>query len=185
MIKNIFNEFPIITTERLILREMNQEDAESIYKILSDPDVIKYDSFELFTEIDQAANLIKWFNDDYKQKQSIFWGISLKENTNIIGFCRCKIEIPGVRASLGYDLNREFWNMGIMTETLKAVVEHAFKNADINRIEATVSIQNSASVRVLEKLGFVKEGVLRERSYMSGRYHDMAMLSLLKREYIR
>lgn len=183
MKKSIFSEFPEIITDRLILREINQEDAESIYKILSDPDVIKYDSFELFTEIEQAENLIKWFSEDFNQKQSIFWGICLKENSEIIGFCRCKLEILGVRASIGYDLNRDFWNMGIMTETLKAVTMYAFNTADINRIEATVATQNSASVRVLEKLGFVKEGILRERSYMSGTYHDMVMLSLLKREY--
>lgn len=81
----IFNIFPEINTERLNLREIKLEDAESIYKILSNPEVIKYDTFELFTNIKQAENLIKWFNDEFKQKRAIFWGISLKNESEIIG----------------------------------------------------------------------------------------------------
>lgn len=179
----IFNVFPEINTERLNLREIKQEDVESIYKILSNPEVIKHDTFELFTNINQAKGLIKWFNDAFIQKRAIFWGISLKNEPEIIGFCKCEIEIPKVRADLGYDLRHEYWNMGIMTETLGAVIEFAFQTLDVNRIEATVSTENNSSIRVLEKLGFVKEGILRERCYMSDSCHDMMMLSILKKEY--
>ncbi|WP_055668592.1 GNAT family N-acetyltransferase [Desnuesiella massiliensis] len=179
----IFNVFPEIKTERLNLREIKQEDAESIYKILSNPEVIKYDTFDLFTNIKQAEDIIKWFNDEFKQKRAIFWGISLKNESEIIGFCKCEIEIPKVRADLGYDLRHEYWNMGIMTETLSAVIEFTFQTLDINRIEATVSTENNSSIRVLEKSGFVKEGVLRERCYMGDSCHDMMMLSILKKEY--
>jgi ribosomal-protein-alanine N-acetyltransferase len=73
--------------------------------------------------------------------------------------------------------------MGIMTETLEAVIDFAFKTLDINRIEATVSTKNDSSIRVLEKSGFIKEGILRERCYMSNSCHDMMMLSILKKEY--
>jgi ribosomal-protein-alanine N-acetyltransferase len=179
----IFNVFPEINTERLNLREIKQEDAESIYKILSNPEVIKYDTFELFTNIKQAEGLIKWFNDEFKQKRAIFWGISLKNEPEIIGFCKCEIEIPKVRADLGYDLSHKYWNMGIMTETLGAVIKFAFQTLNVNRIEVSVATENNSSIRVLEKLGFAKEGILRERCYMSNRCHDMMMLSILKKEY--
>ena len=101
----------------------------------------------------------------------------------IIGFCKCEIEVPKVRVDLGYDLMYEYWNKGIMTETLSAVIEFIFKTLDVNRIEASVSSENKSSIRVLEKSGFVKEGVLRERSYMGDILHDMIMLSILKKEY--
>lgn len=179
----IFNTFPKIATERLNLGEIKQEDAESIYKLLSNPEVIKYDTFELFTNIKQAEDMVKWFNDEFKQKRAIFWGISLKNNPDIIGFCKCEIEIPKVRADFGYDLSPEYWNMGIMTEALSAILKLAFNSIGVNRIEATVSTENKASIRVLEKLGFVKEGILRERSYWRGSCHDMVMLSILKKEY--
>lgn len=70
----IFNVFPEISTERLNLREIKLQDAESIYKILSNPEVIKYDTFDLFTNIKEAQGLIKWFNDAFIQKKAIFWG---------------------------------------------------------------------------------------------------------------
>lgn len=100
---------------------------------------------------------------------------------DIIGFCKCEIEIPKVRADLGYNLGNEYWNMGIMTEALGAVIEFAFETLHVNRIEASVSTKNYSSIRVLEKLGFVKEGVLRERCYMSDSFHDMMMLAILKK----
>ena len=183
MIREIFSVFPELSTERLNLRKIKPEDAESIYLLLSDPEVIKHDTFELFTSVEQAENLISWFNDKFEENRSIFWGICLKDNPEIIGLCKCEIEIPKVRADIGYDLRRDFWNKGIMTEALREVISFVFDDLYINRIEAAVSTENLASVKVLEKIGFVKEGVLRQRSYLNGSCHDMAMLSILKEEY--
>ncbi len=184
MVDEVFSVFPEINTERLNLREIKQEDRESIYKILSDFEVIKYDTFELFTNIKQAEDMINWFNEAFKQKQAIFWGISLKNSPEIIGFCKCEIEIPKVRADFGYDLNSKYWNKGIITEALSAIMNFTFNELDVNRIEATVSTENIASIKVLKKLGFTQEGILRERSYWRGSYHDMIMLSILKNEYL-
>jgi len=178
-----FNVFPEISTERLHLREIKQEDAQSIYKLLSNPEVIKHDTFELFTDIGQAHDLIRHFNNGFEQKRAIFWGITLKTESEIIGFCKCEIEVAKIRADLGYDLSPEYWNRGIMTEALGAIIDFAFSNLDVNRIEAAVSTENNASIRVLEKAGLVKEGILRERSFWRGRCHDMVMLSILKKEY--
>lgn len=179
----IFCVFPEINTERLNLREIKQEHAESIYKILSKSEVVKYDRLELLTNIKQAEDIITWFNDEFKRKQAIFWGISLKGESEIIGFCKCEIEVPKVRADLGYNLRPDYWNSGIMTETLGAIIDFTFKTLNINRIEAAVSTNNYSSSRVLEKLGFVREGILRERSYLNDGCHDMIMFSILKKEY--
>lgn len=183
MNSEIFNLFPQLITERLVLREITAQDVESIYKLLSDPEVVKYDTFELFTDIKQASNLIEWFSEEFRRERAIFWGISLKSQSEIIGFCKCEIEIPKIRADFGYDLRAEYWNRGIMTEALGAVIDFTFNKVDVNRIEASVSIENNASIRVLEKLGFAKEGVLRKRSYWGGRCHDMMMMSILRSEY--
>jgi len=183
MSDEIFSVFPEISTERLNLREIKHEDAKSIYKLLSDPEVIKYDTFELFTDIKQAEDLIQWFGEEFIQKRAIFWGICLKNNSEVIGFCKCEIEVPKVRADLGYDLKSEYWNMGIMTETISAIIEYTLNNIGVNRIEAAVSTENHGSIRVLEKVGFIKEGILRGRSYWKGNCHDMMMFSILKNEY--
>lgn len=184
MVDEIFSVFPEINTEMLNLREIRQEDSESIYKLLSNLEVIKYDTFEPFTNIKQAEDMINWFSEVFTRKQAIFWGISLKNNPEIIGFCKCEIEIPKVRADFGYDLNPEYWNKGIMTEALSAIMKFTFNTLDVNRIEASVSTENIASIKVLEKLGFIKEGILRERSYWRGSCHDMIMFSILKKEYL-
>lgn len=183
MSSEIFNSFPKLITERLVLKEITEQDVECIYKLLSNPEVIKYDTFELFTDIKQAEDLIEYFSEAFRKKTAIFWGISLENESEIIGFCKCEIEIPKIRADFGYDLSPEYWNSGIMTEALGAVIDFTFNKLDINRIEASVSTENNASIRVLEKLCFVKEGVLRKRSYWGGRCHDMVMMSILRNEY--
>ncbi|MGH4123441.1 MAG: GNAT family N-acetyltransferase [Clostridium sp.] len=183
MSSEIFSSFPKIITESLVLRQITERDAESIYKLLSNPEVIKHDTFELFTNIKQAEDLIECFSEEFRQKRAIFWGISLANASEIIGFCKCEIEIPKIRADLGYDLRPEYWNNGIISEALGAVIDVTFNKIQVNRIEASVSNENNASIRVLEKLGFVKEGVLRKRSYWGGSYHDMVMLSILRDEY--
>ncbi|MBZ9686315.1 GNAT family N-acetyltransferase [Clostridium estertheticum] len=183
MSSELFSSFPKIITERLVLRGITQRDSESIYKLLSNPEVVKYDTFELFTDIKQAKDLIECFSEEFRRKRAIFWGISLKNQSEIIGFCKCEIEIPKIRADFGYDLRPEYWNMGIMTEALGAVMDFTFNKIHINRIEASVSNENNASIRVLEKSGFVKEGVLRKRNYWGGNYHDMVIFSILRNEY--
>jgi ribosomal-protein-alanine N-acetyltransferase len=127
--------------------------------------------------------LIECFSDGFRHKRAIFWGISLKNHFEIIGFCKCEIESPKIRADFGYDLRPEYWNRGIMTEALGAVINFTFNKAGVNRIEASVSNENNASIKVLEKLGFVKEGVMRKRSYWGGRFYDMVMMSILRSEY--
>lgn len=182
MKKYDFNVFPSLMTERLILRQITSEDTDNVYRLLSNPKVIEYDTFELFTEKKQAEDLIRHFNNEFVKKRAIFWGISLKHTNELIGFCKCEVEVPMVRADIGYDLNFEYWNKGIMTEALSKVIDFTFSNLNINRIEASVTTRNHASCKVLEKLGFIKEGVMRERSFWKGKFHDMIMYSLLKED---
>ncbi len=179
----VFSLFPEITTRRINLREIKQKDTDGIYKLLSNAEVIKYDTFELITNMKQAEDIIKNFNKGFKEKRAIFWGIFLKGESELIGFCKCEIEIPKVRADLGYDLRPEYWNKGIMTEVLGTIIDFAFHTLGVNRIEASVSTENYGSIRVLEKVGFIKEGILRQRSYWRGSCHDMIMFSILKKEY--
>lgn len=180
--EDIFADFPEIQTTRLNLREIQLTDAERIYNLLSNDDVIKHDTFEKFTCVEDAEELIDLFGEAYLQKKAIFWGISLKTDDQLIGFCKSEIEIPKIRADFGYNLMPAYWNKGIMTEALNAVVDFTFTRLNVNRIEAAVSTKNEASLKVLEKVGFMKEGILRERSYWKGQSHDMVMLSLLKKD---
>ncbi len=82
---------------------------------------------------------------------------------------------------IGYDLSRPYWRRGIMTEALEAVIEFGFERMGLNRIEAVVFVENVASHRLLEKLRFEREGVLRDYEFLKGRFVDMVMYSLLRK----
>ena len=89
------------------------------------------------------------------------------------------------RAEIGYDLNPTYWGRGIMTEALHAVLKHGFEEMDLNRIQAIIDSKNTRSMKLVKRLGFKKEGVLRQRSFFNGEFRDDVCFSLLKREWAR
>ena len=89
------------------------------------------------------------------------------------------------RIEIGYDLSPESWGKGIMTETLKAVIHFAFSELNVNKIEAQITSENDASLHLVSKLGFHRDGVLREHEFEKGRYIDLVIYSLLKSEYTK
>jgi len=99
------------------------------------------------------------------QQVGIRWGIALKGHRNIIGTIGFNNFTKQHRANIGYDLQAQFWNNGYLTEALKAIIKYGFKELDVNRIEAEVMQGNIASEKLLAKLGFTNEGVLREWMY--------------------
>jgi RimJ/RimL family protein N-acetyltransferase len=177
-----FEVFPRIETPRLILRELLEEDADAVFRIFSDPEVMKYYDIDVFASIEQAQALIERQKHRFEQKERFRWGIALKVNDTIIGtggyvawnrmWCN---------AELGYDLARLYWGQGIMTEALRAMIQFGFERMGLNRIEAEVMPDNIASIQLLRKLGFQEEGVLHERSFWQGSFHDLIMFALLKR----
>ena len=84
---------------------------------------------------------------------------------------------------IGYSLAKWKWNQGYMTEALEKVIEYTFETMDVNRIEAMHEPENPASGRVMEKCGFKKEGLLRQRLYNKGKYVDVCLYSLLRGEW--
>lgn len=180
---NFFNEFPQLETQNLILRETKLSDAEAVFKIFSDEKVTKYHDLETATSIEQAKWLINRRAERYRQKQAIRWGIAKKKNNIIIGSCGFSIK-NSFLAELGYELASEHWQQGIMTEALQAILAWGFHQLDLNRIEAMVMQENIASLQLLKKLSFLEEGLLREYGFWKGKFHDLKIYSILKREYL-
>lgn len=114
----------------------------------------------------------------------IRWGITRTEDDAVIGtggFNRWTL--PDRYAAIGYDLAQSAWGHGIMTEAVGAMVYFGFERLDLNRIEAETMLDNGASIRVLEKLGFQHEGIVRQKYFWKGQFHTMRLFSLLRREY--
>jgi [ribosomal protein S5]-alanine N-acetyltransferase len=183
-INSVFQSFPHLETRNLILRRIQLTDSNAIFKILGDDEVTKYYDEATFTDASQASNQIEAWENGFKSRRCIRWGIA-REDNQVIGSCGYYGLHPWhMRGSIGYELARPFWRQGIMIEALKAIINLGFDEMDLNRIEAVVLPENTASIKLLEKLGFENEGVLKEyENWGSKGYVDLCMFSLLRKTW--
>ena len=186
MINKCFNPFPMLETNRLILRQADFKDEEQLFELLSNPEVAKFDYFYPIKSSVEARKFIERYNDELAENEEITWGISLKETNKLIGVCCLGDFDDGARrAEIGYDITQQEWGKGYATEAVKAVISFGFNHMNLNRIEATITPGNYASIRVLEKLEFITEGIVRERDLIKDKLEDGIIMSILKREYIQ
>lgn len=179
---NVFDEFPVITTERLLLREITPGDANEIFAIYSSDAAMKYFGKDTFKTIDQAQEMIERVRKGFRDREGIRWGISFKGSDKLIGsggFWR--LVKPHFRAEIGYDLHPDYWGKGLMSEAVKAMIEFGFGKMNLHSVEANTDPENAASARLLEKNGFVKEGIFRESYYYNGVFLDSHIYSLIKK----
>ncbi len=174
--------FPTLHTWRLDLIEIRQEHLGNIFKLFGDEKVTRFYNLLPFQTEQDGQKLVDWFSGRFREGLGIRWGIALKGSSHIIGTLGFNNYTKHHRANLGYDLQTAYWNNGYITEALQAVIAYGFNELEINRIEAEVMQGNIASEKVLEKLGFRKEGILRDWMLWNGRHYDMTMFSLLKRD---
>ena len=150
--------FPIIKTERLTLREIKESDSDVILYLRSDKLINKFinrPENRRTKNISDAVNHIKKLNAETKNNKSFAWGITLNDNPEIIGtICLWNFSKDYKTAEVGYDLNPKFQKKGIMSESLKSVVNFGFIELCVDRIEAFTHIQNENSKKLLVKNGF-------------------------------
>ncbi|WP_243521612.1 GNAT family N-acetyltransferase [Bacillus pseudomycoides] len=173
--------FPILETERLILRELTESDAQSILNCFSNTDVLRYYGQNPLKSIDQVKQIIRNFVESYNEKHGIKCGIELKGTKGIIGtigFHDWSSEHK--RANISYALFPEQWRNGYATEAVSQVISYGFHILHLTRIGAIVFLENESSNKLLTKLGFKKEGVLQNYLYQNGIPHDTNVYSLLK-----
>lgn len=176
---------PIIETKRLVLRKLTNDDSEAVYEYLSDPEVIR--DLEGYTEsLEEAEGYIDWCNKTLSDGTDIRWGIEEKATGKLIGDCGFgKINEPRIPTELGYMLSQKAWGKGYMSEVLDAILVYGFGELGLHRIQAWVCPHNTASVRLLQKNGFIKEGHLREYVYQwyTSKYLSVDLYSLLANDY--
>ena len=181
-----FGKFPVLESERLRLRELIPSDADAVLRIRGDYAVTRYNGGLPYTNRQQALSLIESIADDYADKKSVRWGITLKPSNMVIGMVGYNYWIRAdYRASIGYDLARAYWGRGIMPEAVRTILDFGFARMALNRIEADASAVNLASIRVLEKVGFKGEGLQSEQYYEESCFHDLALFALLRKDFLR
>ena len=186
MLNLSFKPFPLIETERLRLRKISRKDVNEIFFLRSDKRVLHYlDKAPAKTKKD-AYDFIKIVHDAEKNADGITWGITLKNKSTLvgtIGFWRMQKE--HYRAEIGYILHPDYWGKGITQEAITVVIKYGFEVMKLHSIEANVNPDNAASIRLLEKNGFVREAYFKENYYFDGKFLDSAIYSLIISDHIK
>jgi len=178
------NHFPTINTDRLSLRWIRTEDVDDFYAVYSNPQVMRYWSTPPLADKEAARKLISEIQKDVAGQRILKWGIALRPADNLIGSITLfNMDFTHRRAEIGYAQGRAYWGNGYMKEGLTAVINYAFATLNLHRIEADVDPRNDGSVRSLERLGFQREGYLRERWQVNGEIQDAFFYGLLRPDW--
>lgn len=172
--------FPELETERLLLKEIVNEDARGIFNCFSNDEVTRYYGQDTLTSLEEAKEFVDYFARSYKEKRGIRWGIQIKGQDDIIGTIGFNAwSRKHKRAEIGYELHPQHWRKGYAYEAASRIIAYGFSELGLTRIGAVVFTENKASDHLLSKLGFEKEGLLRNYMYQSGHPHDTNIYSLL------
>ena len=175
----------VLQTRDLTLRPSNASDAEGMFAILSDPESMKYWCKQPIEDLDTAVSVLDKDLDSDAEGNSLCWSITLKGHDKMIGKCILfQFNHPSRRAEIGYILNRDYWRRGLMYQALEAVIDFAFDTLNLHRIEADVDTENAGSLGILQKMGFKREGLFKDRWFVYDEWQDSVMLGLLKHEWL-
>lgn len=175
--------FPVLSTKRLVLREITESDAEDLFCLQGNAEVMKHIALPL-NAVEESVLKIKFYQDLLAKQEVINWAITLNPNNTLIGVILLKaIDCKNHRAEVGYMVHPDFWRKGIAQEGLECILDFAFNTLNFHSLEAIIDPYNTASEKILEKNGFVKEAHFKENYFLDGQFLDSGVYSLLKSNY--
>jgi ribosomal-protein-alanine N-acetyltransferase len=158
MLSHTFTPFPVLKTERLILRQLSIDDDKEIFALRSDEQVNKYLDRQPSDTIEDARNFINKVNKNVRQNESIYWAITLKSNGHLAGtICLFNFSNEHDEAEIGYELLPAFQKQGIMQEAISKVIAFGLQDLGLKAIEAHTHFENKNSLKLLEKYNFKKQ----------------------------
>lgn len=174
-------KFPVLETERLLLRETMDSDADQLFELRSSEQTMRYIDLEPWKEKKEAqeriVDMVKWF----KEKEAIQWAITLKGNSQLLGLvCLLRMKKENYRTEIGYMIHPAYQRKGITLEAVNKTIEYAFNTMNFHSIEANINPLNNASISLCEKAGFIKEAYFRENHFFKGKFYDTIIYSKLK-----
>ena len=176
----------ILKTDRLILRPLQESDSGALMEIYSDPKVMRYWSTTPWESIEQAHEMIAREVKGMAAGEQLTLGLERTHDGALIGTCTLfAISAQCRRAEVGYAMAQHAWGKAFMDEALRALLNYGFTELKLNRIEADIDPRNEASKKTLERLGFSREGYLRERWIVGDEISDTALYGLLHRDWRR
>lgn len=180
------DKLPTIDTRHLRLRWLTPADAAALASIFGDPAVCRFLSRPPLRDISAAAELQEEIAQLFAQRSLFQWGLAERESDLVVGTCTlASLSDQHSRAELGFALAREKWAHGYMGEALAALIGFAFDTLGLHRLEADADPRNDRSIKLLERLGFKREGYQRERYHVNGELQDAVLFGLLRPEWVR
>ncbi|MHA2366024.1 MAG: GNAT family N-acetyltransferase [Candidatus Hodarchaeales archaeon] len=170
---------PILETKRLIIKQLTSNDVEFIFNHFSQEEINRFVYIRMESLEDAQEFYERWcVRNDFTRFRL---GIALKDSPNrsIGTMFYKKWNKKHNTAEIGYDLSKNYWGQGLMTEALEALIQYGFEEMKLNRIEAFTNSENVMSERLLERFSFVKEGILRKKIFHKGKYQDELIYSLI------
>lgn len=157
MLTTMLTPFPILTTQRLSLRQLAISDVEEIFALRSDSEINRYLARQLSTTIEEARNFVNKVNENVEKNASLYWAITFNNNNNnkLVGtICLFDFSDANHKCEIGYELLTNFQKQGIMKEAVQRVIEYAFNTIKVNKIEAFLHKDNQSSIKLLDKFSF-------------------------------
>ena len=175
--------FPILETERLLLKEITHQDSDKIYTIFSNENVTRFYGQDNLKSGEQADQIVEFFSKNYREKRGIRWWIVRKDIGGLIGTIGYNNwSAKHKRAEIGYELHPDFWGYGYAKEAVLKVISYGFSELGLTRIGAIVFLENENSNRLLKSIGFKQEGILKDYMYQNGQAYDTYIYALLKED---
>jgi ribosomal-protein-alanine N-acetyltransferase len=183
---SIFKGNPRLGTVRLMLRKLKLSDAEDIFAYSSDPEVTKYLLWDTHDSIEDSENFIRYTMERYDSGDAGEWGIVLKETGKLIGTIGFPwYDLKNRRAEIGYVLSRDCWGNGYMPEAAGRILQFAFEEMNMNRIESCHFLPNEKSGKVMQKCGLKFEGTAHQKVFVKEKFWDVQQYAILKEVWVK
>lgn len=177
-------QLPTLTTTRLVLRPFVRSDADAVWRLASAREIAQYTLHIPHPyERHMAETWITSHKERYETGQGLTLAVTEREGGALVGAMGLAVDAENQTGELGYWIGVPYWGRGYATEAARALVDHGFAALGLHRIHASYLAPNIASGRVMQKLGMVREGVLREHVVKWGVRHDLVLYGLLRSEY--
>lgn len=177
----VYRNLPRLETRHLILRAMTRDDVQDVFAYASDEEVTRFLRWGPHGSLEETESYVGEVLREYKEGRDGPWVVEYKETGRVVGSIHLmSISAQHSKAEVGFVLSRPYWNRGLMSEALTGVLAYSFESLGLNRVEGFCLVDNRAGIRVMERVGMKREGVLREYLFQKGAFRDFVLYSMLK-----
>src|SRR5687767_14641082 len=174
-------QLPMLPASRVALRPLVEADAADVFAVFSDPEVMRYWDGAPMATPEAALAYVSEIHQSFRRRELFQWGIASRPDDRIIGTCTLlHVSHAHERGEIGFALAQAQWGRGLATEAVTTLLSFVFTTLQLHRVEADVDPRNTRSLRLLERLGFTREGLLRDRYHVGPERQDTALLGLLR-----